>query len=171
MGVRHPKPAVLREELMIRLETLITLVLVVTLARAQDKGVKTFKLRIVTVEERDDPNPISATSVDDKGAKLVLFTARPVFRVTGEDSSNRLVLSCEWPKSYTHPPAKPDDVVPWCPRFFHVGQLVTFQKAPGGWAAIEAKGVEGVTESAMPRDKQLPFQIVEEAPVGTKPCR
>jgi len=155
---------------MARLGTVVLLVLM-AMASAQDKEVKAFKVRIVAIEEHDDPNPVSANSIDDKGAKLVLVTARPVFKVTAEDSSNRLVLSCEWPKSYTIPPAKPDDVVPWCPRFFHIGQLVTFQKVPGGWAAVEAKGVEGVSESAMPKEKQLPFRIVEESPVETKPCR
>ncbi|MHB8214744.1 MAG: hypothetical protein ACYDDS_01575 [Candidatus Sulfotelmatobacter sp.] len=125
----------------------------------------------MAIEQHDDPKPVIATSIDDKGAKLVLVTAHPVFKVTGEDSLNRLVLSCDWADSYTIPPSKTDDVVAGCPRFFHVGQVVTFEKVSGGWEAIEAKGVEGVSESSMPKNKQLPFRLVEEGPLETKPCR
>src|ERR1039458_733484 len=87
------------------------LALVAILVSAQDNGVKILKLRVVAIEQHDDPNPVTATSVDDKGTKLVLVTAHPVFKVTGEDSLNRLVLSCEWPESYTIPPSKTDAVV------------------------------------------------------------
>jgi hypothetical protein len=159
------------EELMTRFGNAALLVLVALLASGQDKEVKTLKLRIVAIEQHDDPRPVTATSIDDQGAKLVLVTAHPVFKVTGEDSSSRLVLSCEWPESYTIPPSKPDDVVSGCPKFFHVGQVVTFEKVSGGWEAIEATGIEGVSKSSMPINKQLPFRLVEEGPVGTKPCR
>ena len=144
--------------------------LVVASANAQEKQVKSLKLRIVAIEEHDDPKPTSVPVTDDKGAKLILITAHPILKVTGEDSANRVVMSCEWEKSYTVPLTKPDEVL-WCPKFFHVGQFVTFQKANGGWAAIEATGIEGASESAMPKDKQMPFQIVEEGPAKPEPCR
>jgi hypothetical protein len=159
------------EEQMTRLGRGLLLVLVATLVSSQEKSVGVLKLRIVTIEQHDDPKPTIATSIDEKGAKLILVTAHPVFRVTGEDSTNRLVLSCEWPERYTIPPSQPTDVISGCPRFFHVGQVVTFRKISGGWAAFEASGVEGVSESAMEKNKQLPFQIVEEGTVETKPCR
>jgi hypothetical protein len=156
---------------MTKLSGAIVLALITIAVSAQEKEPITLKLRIVAIEHHDDPKPISATSIDEKGEKVVLVTSHPVFKVTGEDSSNRLVLACEWPESYTIPRASPDEVGSGCPRFFHVGQVVTFQKVSGGWAAAEAKGVEGVSESAMPKSKQLPFRIVEEGPLETKPCR
>jgi hypothetical protein len=155
---------------MTRLMIVILLALVAARANAQEKEVKTLNLRIVGIEERDDPKPVSAPVEDEKGAKLVLVTAHPVLKITGEDSANRVVLSCEWPRTYTVPLTKSDEV-PWCPKFFHVGQVVTFRKLANGWAAIEARGIEGVSESAMPKGKQMPFQIVEEGPSKPEPCR
>jgi hypothetical protein len=155
---------------MSKLGPIMLFALVAALSNAQEKEVKSLKLRIVAIEDHDDPKPTSVSGTDDKGTKLILITAHPILKVTGEDSANRVVLSCEWVKTYTIPLTKPDEV-PWCPKFFHVGQFVTFQKNANGWAAIEVRGIEGVTESAMPKDKQMPFQIVEEGPSKPEPCR